>query len=58
MAEEISDMRVLEAVETGADVLVTMCPFCQASFSQSIEKLGVAIELIGVEELLLQSVED
>ena len=57
MAEQIADKRVLEAVETGADLLVTMCPFCQASFTQSIDKLGVNIELIGVEELLLQSVE-
>jgi len=57
MAEEVSDKRVLDAVHTGAELLVTMCPFCQASFSQSIEKLGLSIKLIGVEELLLQSVE-
>jgi heterodisulfide reductase subunit D len=55
MAAEIARARVQEAIETGAEVLVTMCPFCQTSFTQAIKELGADIQLAGVEELLLQS---
>jgi len=56
MAAAIARDRVTEAVSTGADMLVTMCPFCQASFTQAIKELDAAIELCGLEELLLRSV--
>jgi Fe-S oxidoreductase len=55
MAAQISRQRVQEAIDTGADVLVTMCPFCQAAFAQAIQELGARIRLAGVEELLLES---
>ncbi len=58
IADEVADRRVMEAIETGADTLVTMCPFCQTSFSQSIERMDAPLELLGVEDLLLQSVAD
>lgn len=56
MAADIARDRVAEAVSTGADMLVTMCPFCQGSFTQAIKELGATIELCGLEELLLRSV--
>ncbi len=56
MAAAIARDRVAEAIATGADTLVTMCPFCQASFAQAIEELGAGIGLCGLEALLLDSV--
>lgn len=57
MADQIAEKRINEALATGADTLVTMCPFCQSSFAPMLKKMDVAMELIGVEELLLQSME-
>lgn len=56
MAAAIARDRVTEAASTGAEMLVTMCPFCQGSFAQAIGELGVDIGLSGLEELLLESV--
>jgi len=56
MAAGIARDRVKEAMDTGADTLVTMCPFCQASFSQAIGELGSNIGLAGLESLLMESV--
>ncbi len=56
MAAQIARDRVSEAIETGADTLVTMCPFCQTSFSQAIGELQGTIQLMGLEQLLLESV--
>ncbi len=57
MAAAIARERLEEAVATGADTLVTMCPFCQASFAQAIKETGASIGLCGLEELLLASLE-
>lgn len=57
MAAGIARSRVQEAIDTGADVLVTMCPFCQTSFTQAIKELDSKLELRGVDELLLASLE-
>ncbi len=35
--QSMADIRVQEAVETGADTLVTACPYCYAMFSASIK---------------------
>jgi heterodisulfide reductase subunit D len=56
MAAQIARDRVTEAIDTGANVLVTMCPFCQGSFAQAIQELGSSIQLAGLEQLLLESV--
>lgn len=55
MAAQIARDRVVEAVATGAEVLATMCPFCQTSFTQAIKELGGPIRLAGVDELLLEA---
>jgi heterodisulfide reductase subunit D len=55
MAAQIARDRVQEAIDTGADVLATMCPFCQTSFAQALKELGSSMQLMGVEELLLES---
>lgn len=56
MAAQIARDRVQEAIGTGAEVLATMCPFCQTSFAQAIKELGSSLQLSGVEELLLESI--
>jgi Fe-S oxidoreductase len=55
MAAAIARDRVTEAMATGAEILVTMCPFCQGSFDQAIKELGGGIALCGLESLLLDS---
>jgi Fe-S oxidoreductase len=55
MAAAIARDRVREAISTGAEILVTMCPFCQTSFAQALKELGSGMRLAGVEELLLES---
>ena len=55
MAAQIARDRVREAIDTGAEVLVTMCPFCQTSFGQAIQDMGAPIRLAGVDELLLEA---
>lgn len=56
MAAAIARERVKEAMATGADMLVTMCPFCQGSFAQAIKELDAPLGLSGLETLLLESV--
>lgn len=58
MADKIAEKRINEAVATGADTLVTMCPFCQSSFAPLLQKLELPLKLMGVEELLLESMEE
>ena len=38
--ERFSDLRVAQAKEVGADVLVTSCPYCISNFEESILGLG------------------
>ncbi len=56
MAAAIARDRVNEAISTGASMLVTMCPFCQASFTQAIGELKAPLALSGLEALLLDSI--
>lgn len=55
LADAICQDRVEEAVSTGAQMLVTMCPFCQGSFNQAVKKMDVQLQVAGVDALLLES---
>ncbi len=55
LADAIAQDRVQEAVDTGADMLVTMCPFCQGSFDQAVKAMNAPIEVAGVDTLLLEA---
>ncbi|WP_202318454.1 (Fe-S)-binding protein [Archaeoglobus neptunius] len=48
---EIGRQRVLEAMETGADYLITCCPFCEYHLSKSAEKLGGKIKVVDLVEI-------
>jgi len=52
--ERFSDLRLEQAVETGADVLVTSCPYCIANFEDSMlyRKDSEAIEVKDITEII------
>jgi Fe-S oxidoreductase len=39
--ERFSDLRVAEALDTGADILVTACPYCIACIEDSVKGQGI-----------------
>lgn len=49
--ERFADLRVREAVETGADVLVTACPHCIACLEDSLRQSGSPMRVMDVAEL-------
>jgi Fe-S oxidoreductase len=57
--ERLSDLRVEEALATGATVLATACPYCIAMFEDSIRTLNAddKIKVMDVSELFLESLE-
>ncbi len=48
--ERFSDLRLAQAIETGAEVLITSCPYCIANFEDSRLTLE-ATEKIEVKDL-------
>jgi Fe-S oxidoreductase len=48
--------RVKEAEKTGADLLVTACPFCEQNFLDYMDAKGSTLELLDVVSLLKRSV--
>jgi len=56
LAIEISKERIREAVESGADILATSCPFCIGNLSDAYEELGSEvrerIKLIDIIDLI------
>ncbi len=58
--ERLGDLRVLEAVETGAEVIITACPYCVQMLEASILGLGIdeKIKVRTVSELLLSSLKN
>jgi quinone-modifying oxidoreductase subunit QmoC len=57
--ESLGEIRIKEALGTGAEVIATACPYCIRMLNESIAKLGVGnkIQVRDVAELLLQSVD-
>ena len=56
--EKIAEIRVAEAVETGAEVVVTACPFCFSNLDDAVKTGGYEdkIKVMDVSELLAESV--
>jgi Fe-S oxidoreductase len=54
----LGEIRVQEALGTGAGVIATACPYCIRTLNESIAKMGVGnqIKVQDLTELLLQSV--
>ena len=58
--ERFSDVRVAQAVDTGADVLVTSCPYCISNFEESRLALGddEPLEVKDITEMIAESMFD
>jgi Fe-S oxidoreductase len=55
LALEIAKSRVKEAEETGADYLVSICPFCYRNLSDAIKALDSNIKMVDLLELVDQA---
>ena len=56
--ERFSDLRLAQAIDAGAEVLVTSCPYCIANFEDSRLTIGVAdkIEIKDITEIINEAV--
>jgi Fe-S oxidoreductase len=56
--ERLSDLRIKEAIEVEADVLVTACPYCILNFEDSLLSLELTkgIEIKDISELILEAI--
>lgn len=55
-AVEISEERIKEAKKTGAQYLVSTCPFCERNLRDAAEKLNSGIEVIDLSQLVLRKI--
>ena len=55
LALEISKARIQEAEETGAEYLVSICPFCFRNLDDAIKASNSEIKMIDLMELLEQA---
>ena len=53
--ERLSNIRVREAADTGAQTLATSCPFCIQNFEDSIKTAGNGLRVLDVAELVAKS---
>jgi len=49
--------RIREAVDTGADVLLTSCPFCELNLREAAQELGEDIEVADLNDPVLRALE-
>lgn len=52
-----SKERISEAIATGAECLVSTCPFCYRNFKDAIEEMGVDLKLYDLVELVKESMQ-
>jgi heterodisulfide reductase subunit D len=52
LAQKISNLRIEDAEKTGADMLVTSCPFCYQSLKASIDAKGSRLKMMDLMELV------
>jgi Fe-S oxidoreductase len=53
----LSETRVKDAVEAGADILATACPYCLLTFEDAVKTTGNEgkIQIMDIAELLVQA---
>jgi len=56
--ERLAEIRVREAVESGAEVLATSCPFCLLTFEDAVKTTGFEgrIQVMDIAEMLSQAI--
>ncbi|MDH4123721.1 MAG: heterodisulfide reductase-related iron-sulfur binding cluster, partial [Thermoplasmata archaeon] len=52
---EIAKKRIEEACDTGAEILISACPFCEQNLSEAARVSGKPLKVIDISELLLQA---
>jgi Fe-S oxidoreductase len=57
MAVNIAAERIRDAEETGAEILVTCCPFCVVNLTQGAKQIGSKIKVMDLSEILLKVTE-
>ncbi|MEE8386846.1 MAG: (Fe-S)-binding protein, partial [Dehalococcoidia bacterium] len=55
VGERFSDLRVREAIDTGAEVLVTSCPHCIACLEDSVKLSGQDLQVMDLAELAVSA---
>ncbi len=57
--ESLGEIRIKEAMGTGAEVIATACPYCIRTLNEAVAKLGAGnkIKVLDIAELLVQSVD-
>ena len=53
MAVNIAAERIRDAEETGAEILVTCCPFCVVNLTQGAKQIGSKIKIMDLSEVLM-----
>ncbi len=53
--ERLSDIRVQQAVQTGAEILAVACPYCLLMFDDSVKTMELDLRVVDVAELLADS---
>lgn len=48
--------RISEAIATGADTLVTACPWCERNFKDAVEESGARLDILDIAELAAEAV--
>lgn len=56
-AVNIAAERIKEALDTGAEIIATACPFCVLNLDQGAKKLGSNVIVKDISELLLEATE-
>jgi Fe-S oxidoreductase len=56
--ERLSDLRIEQALKTGASILAIACPYCRANFQDSIltQDKGEVIEIKDIVELVEEAI--
>ncbi len=53
--QRLSDIRIQQAVNAGADILAVACPYCMIMFDDSVKTMNVNLEIKDISELLAES---
>ena len=56
LSMEMAENRLKEAEETGAEYLVSTCPFCWRNLKDAIDSSGSSMKMVDLVELLLESI--
>ena len=53
----MSDIRVQQAADTGAEILAVACPYCLQMFEDSVKTLELDLEIKDIAELVADSLD-